>query len=169
MTDLGWGGSDQVQGINNNGVVAGSISDDNGGHFHTVAWKSGVGLQNLGQLPTFSGGDFANAINNRDQIVGISGDGFIWQAGTGMSDIGAFDPLAINNSGEVAGYGAIPGGTSYHARIWSPATGVQDLGTLYGSAFSRRKESTMPASLSGSPAITYRCSILLFGKPARGW
>lgn len=38
--------------------------------------------------------------------------------------------VAINNSGRVAGYGALPGNAPYHAFLYTPGVGMKDLGTI---------------------------------------
>jgi probable HAF family extracellular repeat protein len=92
-------------------------------------------------------------VNNRGEIVGISGDcanavgGFsarhavLWHRGTveRIGDLGGVawnTPVAINDEGVVVGFSDLPGDTggapNYHAFSWTRAQGAIDLGTLSG-------------------------------------
>jgi probable HAF family extracellular repeat protein len=99
----------------------------------------------------------ATAINNRGQVVGISGicgfavGGFsarhavLWQHGT-VRNLGSLGgkawntPMAINNWGEVVGFANLPGrdqaAPNFHAFIWTRHGPMRDLGTLPGDAVS---------------------------------
>ncbi|GLQ89174.1 hypothetical protein [Dyella flagellata] len=94
----------------------------------------------------------ATAINNRGQIVGISGlcdqaigrytaiHAVLWQDGkaTDLGNLGVpawNTPMAINERGVVVGFADVanPGGAAAlytHAFVWTPAGGMRDLGTL---------------------------------------
>ena len=96
----------------------------------------------------------AYAINDAGQVAGTyrtgkeddegwsAGDGpgsraFIWDASTGLTDLGALPGATwaaardINAHGQVVGSsGGDSGGTWRHAFLWSLETGMQDLGTL---------------------------------------
>ena len=115
--------------INNQGQVAGVSALPGNETFHAFLWTRQRGMQDLGTLP----GDVNSAglgINNRGEVVGASvgGDGnpltgspraFFRQSGV-MSDLNALvqnnPPLylltafAINDSGEIAGFGVTSGG-----------------------------------------------------------
>src|SRR5215470_16994801 len=95
----------------------------------------------------------ATAINDRGQVVGISGEcsnavgglsahhAVLWENGVPI-DLGNFGgiawntPTAINNHGDVVGYSDFPGDSAthrnYHAFLWTKNGGLKDLGTLPG-------------------------------------
>lgn len=95
----------------------------------------------------------ATAINDKGQIVGISGicanaiggysakHAVLWEDGvpTRIGDFGGSawnTPTAINNRGEVVGFSDFPGDSdthpNYHAFLWTKDGGIRDLGTLPG-------------------------------------
>ena len=59
---------------------------------------------------------------------------FIWSSTGGMQDLGLLGgdsfALAINDSGEVAGYFLLADNVTTHAFTWTSATGMVDLGPL---------------------------------------
>jgi len=101
---------------------------------HAVLWDD-KGTRNLGVL----GDDkwvLPVALNNRGQVVGRTTVGgtehaFLWQGGK-MLDLGgrAATPAAINDQGQVVGYGKGPQGAR-HAFLWQNGKRT-DLGTLGG-------------------------------------
>jgi probable HAF family extracellular repeat protein len=119
--------------------------------FRAVIWGPRAGqIQELPPLP----GDTtsaATAINDRGQVVGISGPcdrargrfsarrAVLWQRGT-ITDLGNFGgiawntPTAINQRGDVAGFSDFPGdqggGLNAHAFVWIGSGPIQDLHTL---------------------------------------
>lgn len=125
--------------------------------FRAAVWESRDGsIQELSPIP----GDTtsaATAINDKGQIVGISGicdravgrfsaaHAVLWQGGT-VTDIGNLGgvawntPTAINNRGQIVGFSDLPGDESgavnFHAFLWTRSGGIQDLGTLPGDVFS---------------------------------
>lgn len=141
-TDLGALGGKNSQGndINFNGQIVGYAQDING-VTHAALWVPPFDkpAQDLGTL----GGTFseANAINAFGQVTGISsntGDtqhrGFIWQAGQGMTDLGALTPtstytggLDINANGEVVGFSTTAGGAAKRAIIRKVDAPLADL------------------------------------------
>jgi len=96
----------------------------------------------------------ATAINDRGQVVGISGicdvavgrfsaaHAVLWEDGvpTDIGDLGGVawnTPMAINHQGEVVGFANVPGGDdpgdfNAHAFRWTEGDGIEDLGTLPG-------------------------------------
>jgi probable HAF family extracellular repeat protein len=85
----------------------------------------------------------ATAINDRAQVVGyaqtaVATHPFLWQQGT-MTDLGVLESgageygaaLAVNESGEVVGYGVVNAGQAAHGFLWEHGT-LRDLGTLGG-------------------------------------
>jgi probable HAF family extracellular repeat protein len=119
--------------------------------FRPVVWGPNDGR--IRQLPLLSGDSSgsATAINDRGQIVGISGicdqavgrftaiHAVLWEDG-GVIDIGNLGgvawhtPNAINLYGDVVGFSnfsAADGGEYHpHAFLWTKADGIRDLGTL---------------------------------------
>lgn len=95
----------------------------------------------------------ATAINNRGQVVGISGKcdvavgefsaahAVLWEHGQ-VKDIGNLGgvawntPMDINEAGDVVGFsdltGDADGNSNAHAFLWTKKNGIQDLGTLPG-------------------------------------
>jgi probable HAF family extracellular repeat protein len=62
---------------------------------------------------------------------------FIWNPGTGMTDLGTLGgdnstALGINDSGEVCGYSYLVDNFTYHAFTWTASGGMVDLGTANG-------------------------------------
>jgi len=109
-----------------------------------VVWEKGEIQQ---ELPTI-GGDpdgFANAINDRGQAVGQTGDctsvfhAVLWNKGT-PTDLGTLNglllaPLNINNKGQIAGFASSADGTVFRAFFWQNGAAT-DLGTLAPDVFS---------------------------------
>jgi probable HAF family extracellular repeat protein len=115
--------------INNLGQVAGSMYL--GPYTHGFVWQNGL-LKDIGALSQSVEGSVALDINNSGSVVGYSGaNAFIWNE-EGMSDLnGLIDPLdplrsltwlrsasAINDAGQIVGYGVISGQT--HAYMLTP-------------------------------------------------
>jgi probable HAF family extracellular repeat protein len=126
--------------------------------FEAVIWGSAKGqVQPLSPLA----GDpdsAATALNDRGQVVGISGicqnavgglsakHAVLWQNGTVMriGDLGGAGwntPMDINNRGQVVGFSDLPGDNNaespnFHAFFWSQSTGIRDLNTLPGGVLS---------------------------------
>jgi probable HAF family extracellular repeat protein len=78
-------------------------------------------------------------VNSSDTVVGVSDTpsgnrhAFIYEAGTGMHDLGAFsggasDAFSINASGEIVGSSSIVDGSD-HACLWKNGT-IYDLNDL---------------------------------------
>jgi probable HAF family extracellular repeat protein len=126
--------------------------------FRAVLWDIRTGL--VRELPPLPGDQVsaATAINDRGQVVGISGTcdkavgrfsaahAVLWNNGTpvDMGDLGGEawnTPMAINHRGEVVGFANLPDGApgafNAHAFLWTEADGMQDLGTLPGDAISQ--------------------------------
>lgn len=126
--------------------------------FRAVMWSAGGSqVQQLGPLPGDST-SAATAINNRGQVVGISGEcdvavgrrsathAVLWDNGT-VTDIGNLGgnfwhtPMAINDRGDVVGFSNPPDGDidadSVRAFAWTRSGGIKDLGKLAGDAFSQ--------------------------------
>jgi probable HAF family extracellular repeat protein len=127
--------------------------------FRAVLWAAGT--HGATELAPLSGDSTsaAVAINDRSQVVGISGacgvavggvsarHAVLWDANGRPHDLGNLGgeqwntPDAINDRGAVTGFANVPGGATPaslypHAFIWTPATGMRDLGTLPGDQIS---------------------------------
>ncbi len=145
-TDLGTLGGSNSQGndINFIGQVVGYAEDANR-VTHATLWTPPYNnpAQDLGTL----GGTYseAMAINAQGQVTGISsntGDtvfqGFIWQAGQGMVNLGALTTTSshtagidINANGDVVGYSTTAGGAAKRAIVRKAgATALADLNGL---------------------------------------
>ncbi|HTR67358.1 MAG TPA: hypothetical protein VMH85_16380 [Terriglobales bacterium] len=135
MMDLGTlssGTNSDASAINDVGMIVGN-ADNGKGNLRAVMWKNGK-IHNLGLLngSTYS---FANSVNNAGVVVGESGPkskdvshAVIWNKNGNLRDLnnlvcGATDLIllsarAINDSGQIAGYGMVNGET--HAFIANP-------------------------------------------------
>jgi probable HAF family extracellular repeat protein len=127
----------------------------------------------------------ATAVNNRGQIVGISGDcadavgglsarhAVLWQDGAvaQIGDLGGVawnTPTAINDRGVVVGFSDLPGDSAakpnYHGFSWSKSRGPTDLGTLPGDVRSEAlgiNNSGLIVGLSRDPHRHFRAVIWL--------
>jgi probable HAF family extracellular repeat protein len=154
MTDLGnlGGSSTSAQAIDNattnHGVQVVGFGNTAAGGPHAWLWQNdGLGITDLNTLiPAGSGWvlTYAEGINDNQQIVGqgtINGQAhaFLWQIGGGApTDLGVLRGgtksagMAINSSGQVAGYSETSSGhsTSWHAFLWTAPGPITDLGTL---------------------------------------
>jgi probable HAF family extracellular repeat protein len=159
LSTLG-GNNSYAAGANNRGLVVGWAEDATQDptctlpqvlQYEAVVWSPSFHAQQLPPLPGDSDGA-AVAINNSQQVVGISGpcadaDGngaahaVLWQDGT-PTDLKNFGGTvlntadAINDRGQVVGFSALTGNTTLHAFLWTASTGIQDLGTLPGDTLS---------------------------------
>lgn len=121
--------------------------------FHAVMW--GPRKNKIQELPPLRGdtSGAATAINDRGQVVGISGTcdqavgrftaahAVLWEDG-GVTDIGNLGgqtwntPMAINQRGDIVGFAGQPGDDPddpiLHAFFWTRRDGIRDLGTLLG-------------------------------------
>jgi probable HAF family extracellular repeat protein len=125
--------------------------------FRAVLWESdGNGIHELPPLPGDTS-SAATAINDRGQVVGISGTcdqavgrftaahAVLWEKGQ-VTDIGNLGgvawntPMAINQRGDVVGFASQPGddpdNPQLHAFLWTRHDGIQDLGALPGDVYS---------------------------------
>jgi probable HAF family extracellular repeat protein len=121
--------------------------------FEAVVYGPGPG--EIHPLPPYPGDPdgSATAVNDKGQIVGISGlcsnavgglsakHALLWENGV-PTDIGSLGgqawntPTAINQQGDVVGFSDLPNDDpahpNYHAFLWTRKTGIRDLGTLPG-------------------------------------
>ncbi len=138
MTDLGTlrgGVTSMANGINTSGVVVGqSDGDRTSGHWHAVKWDATGKIKDLGVL---KGGTYsvAFAINDSGVVVGYANTStnaphaIVWTSSEGMQDLNALIPAdsgwtlinanAINNVGQITGYGSIGGHN--HAFVLTPS------------------------------------------------
>ena len=124
--------------------------------FRAVVWDAHGAVAQ--ELPPLSGdtASAATAINDRGQVVGISGicdnavgrfsaaHAVMWSGGSvvDLGDLGGEawnTPMAINHRGEVVGFANVSEGGAFnaHAFRWTETSGMQDLGTLPGDAISQ--------------------------------
>lgn len=126
--------------------------------FRAVLWEPKKGR--MRELPPLPGDSTsaATAINNRGQVVGISGDcdiavgqlsarhSVLWEKGTvsNIGDLGGdawHTPMDINAEGDVVGFsnprGVVGIDFAPHAFLWTRTGGIRDLGTLPGDAISQ--------------------------------
>ncbi|HMF10478.1 MAG TPA: hypothetical protein VKJ00_15170 [Thermoanaerobaculia bacterium] len=125
--------------------------------FRAVVWEHfGDSVREL-PIPSGDTSSAATAINDRGQVVGISGKcdqavgrfsaihALLWEKGraTDLGNLGHLSwntPMAINREGDIAGFAPIedsdPDNPQLHAFLWTRGGGMQDLGTLEGDLFS---------------------------------
>jgi probable HAF family extracellular repeat protein len=151
------GNNGQALGVNNQGQVVGyaenNIQDPNCVppqvlDIRAVIWSPKAG--EIRQLPPLPGDTISGAtgINDREQVVGVSGlcsdltaRGVLWQDGA-VVDLGNLGgvlntvPWAINAQGEIVGQSDVTGDATLHAFFWNKGDGMQDLGTLPGDSAS---------------------------------
>jgi probable HAF family extracellular repeat protein len=124
--------------------------------FEAVVWEPDGQMH---QLPPYTGDpdSAATAINDQQQVVGISGTcdvavgafsaahALLWQNGepVNLGSLGGVawnTPTEINSAGEVVGFSDLPGdgngAPNFHAFLWTAQSGMQDLGTLPGDTYS---------------------------------
>ncbi|HMF20083.1 MAG TPA: hypothetical protein VKE98_22945, partial [Gemmataceae bacterium] len=154
------GFSSYATGVNNRGDVVGWA--ENGVHdptcnpafqilqFRAVIWRRDGTMQELPPLPGDST-SAATAINDRGEVVGISGDcgvavgsvsarhAVLWEHGLprDLGNIGGDawnTPTAINDRGVIVGFANIAPGTArnFEAFIWTRAEGMKSLGKFPG-------------------------------------
>lgn len=126
--------------------------------FRAVLW--GPRRNQIRELPPLPGdtSGAATAINDKGQVVGISGTcdqavgrftakhAVLWDNGR-VIDIGDLGekhwntPTAINQRGDVVGFASLPGtdpvNPKLHAFLWTRRGGIRDLGTLPGDVSSQ--------------------------------
>ena len=148
------GNNGQASEINNRGQIAGEA--ENTTKDATCAAPQVLQIRpvifedrDIQELPTLSDPDgFANAINDRGQVVGASGScatptihAMLWQQRDGQfiaTDLGNLGgtsnnvPQDINDQSQVVGFSNLPGDTTAHAFLWTKRQGMRDLGTLPG-------------------------------------
>ena len=97
----------EVRGMNDRGAVVGDAFSAVSQQAVPILWTREDGFQKfLGEV-----GGAATDINDAGTIVGVtvppvgeSTFGFVWNADTGMTDLGTFRPSRINNRGQIVGY-----------------------------------------------------------------
>ena len=127
--------------------------------FQAVIWGPDEGqVKQLLSLP-WDSTSAATAINDKGQVVGISGicdravgrfsakHIVLWENDTvtDLGDLGGVawnTPMSINQQGDVIGFanypgGATPGSFHAHAFLWTRESGIQDLGALPGHVYSQ--------------------------------
>jgi probable HAF family extracellular repeat protein len=125
--------------------------------FRPVVWEPDEG--EIRPLPLLAGdtSGAATALNDRGQVVGISGicdqavgrftaaHAVLWEDGR-VTDLGNLNgsswntPMAINQRGDVVGFASLPGSDpdnpQLHAFLWTRRDGIKDLGALPGDVYS---------------------------------
>lgn len=154
------GNNSFAAGVNNRGEIVGwaenTVHDDTCEppqvlQFRAAIWEPKKGR--MRELPPYQDDttSSATAINNRGQVVGISGTcgtavggpsaahAVLWENGkvTDLGNLGLFEwntPMAINQRGDIVGFAAVPGEEpdSIHLRafLWTEDGGMEELGTI---------------------------------------
>ncbi|MCR6699691.1 MAG: hypothetical protein NVV68_00280 [Dokdonella sp.] len=102
-----------ARGISDNGYLAGysmaPFPNGPGTVAHAFFWSEETGMVDL--APGSELASWAWDVNSAGQVVGEGAGAFIWTQKDGMVSIGPGAAEAINEKGEVAGWGTTPGGT----------------------------------------------------------
>lgn len=132
--------------INNADQIIGE-TEPISGRSQAFVWSAGTGqLSLLGTL----GGSFSTsvAINEAGQVTGCSeiasgyfAHAFLWNAETGIQDLGTLEdnqsmsyyPVAMNEAPQIIGFSEPASGYYANIFLWSAETGMQGLSTLGGS------------------------------------
>lgn len=187
----------------NNGYAAGANRQGQVVGWAETAFRDStcVGRQKLGfkavlwddrgahTLPPLEGDSTsaATAINERGQVVGISGDCYkavgassarhavLWENGVpseipSLGGVAWNTPAAINERGQVVGFSDLPGDApdrpNFHAFFWSKTSGTQDLDTLPGDfislAYAINEQGVVVGQSigSGSRAFVYKGGVM---------
>lgn len=128
VTDIGTFGNAWVSGVNNHGVLAGTVGSP-GGESSGFTWSSSVGLAYLSPLSGY-GRSAAAGINDSGQVVGYSSLSLypythrtsLWEEGEPVKDIGSFGAVGINNVGQVVGET-----DNLDVVLWDDVTGMQTI------------------------------------------
>ena len=125
----------------------------------------------------------ATGINERGQVIGISGDcgvavgafsarhAVLWDHGT-VTDLGNFGgaawntPMAINAAGDIVGFSDLPGdadgNSREHAFLWTRKDGMRDLGTLPGDLTSEAADINSRQQIVGISCGAVTCRAVLW-------
>lgn len=101
-----------ARGISDNGYLTGysmaPFPNSPGSVAHAFFWSEDTGMVDL--MPGSELASWAWDVNSAGQVVGEGNGAFIWTREKGVHRIGPGAAEAINENGEVAGWGALPGG-----------------------------------------------------------
>jgi probable HAF family extracellular repeat protein len=105
------GGRSSAGSINEKGQITGWSGNQDLSTMHAVLWDKG---QVIDLTPGATGWNEADGLNNRGQVVGITGDfAFLWENGV-LTNLGALEndawswALSINRFGQVVGFSSGP-------------------------------------------------------------
>jgi probable HAF family extracellular repeat protein len=149
MWDLGTlgGASSLAYAVNDAGQVVGTSSVA-GGNLHAFLWTPNVANGTVGTMvdldPSGTNSE-AYGFNDRGDVVGqhdVPGGvgAFIWNAATGMRDLGTFPgggnsaALGVDRTSRVVGAAQTTPSDPFRAVAWTSKSGIQDLGTLGGAS-----------------------------------
>lgn len=166
-----------VSALNDRGQVVGSANVPETGALHAYLWSKSTGVVDLRTLGPPPGESAARDINNKGQVVGISGvdvgpgHAVLWIPGVRILDLGTLGGLfseatAINDAGQVTGVSQTAG-SSTEAFIWTKANGMRGIGTLGGGS-SRGTDINAGGEIAGASTDAAGTGKPFFWSPQQG-
>ena len=150
-------------GINGAGHVVGRVeTEPASGVWHAFHWTHRLGMRDIGTLAHGSQSTIAEAINDRDEVVGLSGvRAFLWTPSAGMKDLGIPSGGTFSAATDISEDGRIVGiwiaGGVVRPFLWVEAGGFRVLpvpeGLVTASAAAVNRHGEIVGYGCGSPCL----------------